>query len=94
MVKKVSKTSLVAEIRDMLHKAGIGVGGCYNINLAISKEKEIAWVSTTQVLIRNHVDGALWKLARFPLYSKDTSMEILMIIRSKIALDLEERGLR
>jgi hypothetical protein len=91
MIKKITKTSMVREIRDMLKKNGIGVGGCYNINMAINPDREIAWVSTTQVLIRNHVDGALWKLERQPLYSKETPMEILMIIRSKMVLDLKER---
>ena len=89
MTRKITKTCLVKEIRQVLADKGVVAGGCVNLNIKLSDGVEIAWVSTTQVLIRKHVDGALYKLTRLPLYSKETSIAMLTVIRTALDKDIK-----
>ena len=76
----MTKKSIIALIHENLKALNITKNGCANIDSI----PDMNWVGYTQVCMREHINGALYRNYRLPLYSKNVTKEMLLAINSEL----------
>ena len=80
----MSKKSITNEIKTKLAKLGVGNDGCHNLDIALSNGDRISWVGYNQVMISHKVRSATYRNKRYPLYSKEITLDLLNAINSRL----------
>ena len=80
----MSKKSIVNEIIEKLKSRNVPKDGCANLNIELSNGNKLSWVGYRQVMVSIHINGAVFKNKRYPLYSKSIDERMLKMINSKL----------
>ncbi len=76
----MTKKQIVGEIQEKLKTLGVKKNGCVSIDTLT----DVHWVGYKQILLREHIVGALYRNQRIPLYSKGVSLEELLAINKEL----------
>jgi hypothetical protein len=82
----MSKKAVIEEIHKKLTKLGISRDMCRNIDTELPNGNNLNWVSHTQVMISVKIKSlsSTFRNKRYPLYSKDVSINMLNLINERL----------
>ena len=81
----MTKKSIVNEIIEKLKSRNITKDGCANLEIPLVNGDRIAWASYTQVMINHKIATATYRNKRYPLYSKQMTIDLLEAINSRLS---------
>ena len=80
----MTKKSIVNEIIEKLKSRDITKDGCAGLEIPLVNGDRIGWVGYNQVMISHKIGRATYRNKRYPLYSKEITLDLLKAINSRL----------